>query len=226
VVALLVLVGPVIALAALDVLSMPSSPHDRMIPHGATTTDGVNISVVGTSLTDYYPWPELLAQRLRSDLDRPIRMSRVAKGGATSEWGAASLDDIVAQEPDIVLIEFAINDADLRHLLTRRQSTENHRRLIAGLRSANPSVDIVLVTMSPAYGVRRLLRPRLAGYYESYRQLAREADTGLIDLYPRWLAYEDRRQALPDGVHPTEAASNRLIVPTVATYLEDMVRGD
>ena len=217
------LVGPVVALAALEFWKMPNSPQDRQIAYIPGPPDEVAISVVGTSLTAYYEWPDILAETLELDLDRPIQVSRVAKGGETSSWGVENIEDIVSQEPDIVLIEFSINDADLRHLISLRQSIENHERLIAGLRSADESVSIILVTMSPAYGLRRGLRPRLAAYYNAYRQIARDTDTGLIDLYPRWLAYDARRQALPDGLHPTEAAATRLIVPTVVSYLEDML---
>jgi len=217
------LVGSVVTLVVLELRRMPASPHDREIAYSPGPAGEVAISIVGTSLTAYYDWPDLLADRLETSLDRPVRVSRVAKGGETSGWGLQNIGDIVSQAPDIVLIEFAINDADLRRRISLGTSIENHRRLIAGLRRADPSVAIVLVTMSPAYGLRRALRPRLAGYYDAYRQIAQDTDTGLIDLYPRWLADDARRQAIPDGVHPTEAASSNLIVPTVASYLEDML---
>lgn len=220
----LALVGPVVTLMVLESQSMSSSPNDREIPYRSRTAGKVNISIVGTSLTAYYSWPDLLAQRLEADLNMPIQISRVAKGGGTSEWGERSIDDVVSQAPDIVLIEFSINDADLRHLLSLSKSIESHKRLIADLRRADEFVTIILVTMSPAYGLRRVLRPRLAAYYDSYRQIARETDTGLIDLYPRWLAYDERRQVLVDGLHPTEAASSRLIVPAMTSYLEDMLQ--
>ena len=217
------LVGPVVILVALELWKLPESPRDRQVAYRPGSPDEVAISVVGTSLTAYYDWPNILAETLKSDLDRPIRVSRVAKGGGTSRWGAENIEDIVSQEPDIVLIEFSINDADLRHFISLRQSIENHERLIAGLRRADPSVAIVLVTMSPAYGLRRGLRPRLAAYYDAYGQIARDTNTGLIDLYPRWLSYEDQQQAFPDGLHPTEAVATRLIVPTMASYLGVML---
>ena len=220
------LLGSVVTLVVLELRKMPDSPHDREIAYSPGPTGELAIFLAGTSLTAYYDWPDLLAERLETSLDRPVRVSRVAKGGETSAWGLENIEDIVSQAPDIVLIEFAINDADLRHLISLKASIENHKRLIARLRRADPSIAIILVTMSPAYGLKRGLRPRLAAYYDAYRQIAQDTDTGLIDLYPRWLAYDARRQAIPDGVHPTEAASSRLIVPTVASYLEDMVQGD
>jgi len=223
---LLILVGLVGALHVAIHNDPPTVPQDRRILTSPATGEYLHILVVGTSLTARYSWPDALAQRLHADFAIPVEISRVTRPGETSAWGMKQVDAIIGKSPDVVLVEFAINDADLRHWLSLANSVENHTYLISGIREELPSAKIILMTMNPAFGLRRLLRPRLGSYYEAYSDLARNANVGLVDLYPRWLGIDGLRSLIPDGVHPTDTAANEVIVPVLARYLKDFVGHD
>jgi len=189
-------------------------PVDRPI-QVARTEAPLRFLFVGTSLTSSYSWPNQL------DLcpDRLVSVYRTARAGAASDWGLAQAQVIVAQQPDVVFLEFSINDADWRHRISLQDSAENHRRLISRLQEDLPGVQILLMTMSPASGGRRILRPRLPAYYALYHELAAEMGVSLLDIYPRWLSIPRDSREQQDGLHPSDTAASRIIVPALGSIL-------
>jgi lysophospholipase L1-like esterase len=189
-------------------------------PAAAGTDDGtVTIVILGTSLTKRYNWPTRLSRRLTGCLEKPVRVIPVARGGATSRWGAGQLARVVAPAPDVVLVEFAVNDADLRRGLSLTESARLHRHILRKLSERVPKAQVVLMSMSPAWGIKRLLRPWLVQYYALYPDLATESGAGFIDLFRRWMAYPARAGAFPDGVHPTDKATAEVTVPALLDYI-------
>lgn len=202
----------------------PKEVADRQLsPLVLTETTPVALVFMGTSLTSGDPWPDLVVERLQACVRHPLRAQRIAEGGVTSAWGLSRIDAAIAAAPDLVILEFAINDADLRRGLSLEESRDNHRVLLARLKAGLPDARIILMTTNPATGLRRLLRPRLAAYYGLYRDLAAEMDVGLIDLYPRWLALPRAAQGLTDGVHPASDSAASVIVPVVTAYLAGLL---
>lgn len=208
------------------VLPYPKQASDRLL--SARPLQGiapVTIAFMGTSLTAGSPWPDRVAEALAICLTHPVRALRFAQGGATSVWGIGQIEAVIAADPHIIVIEFAINDADLRHGLSLAASAATHHAILTRLKQALPEARIVLMTTNPAFGVRRLLRPRLPAYYALYQRLAVDQDTGLVDLTARWLAAPDLAQKLTDGIHPTEGAVKSVVVPVVAPYLAAALGG-
>jgi len=144
----------------------------------------------------------------------------VARPGASVQWGLSQLNAVSATNPDLILIEFSINDADLRDGLSLAAAQRAHGILITGLQAAQPQAALVLLTMSPAQGLRGLIRPRLAAHYRQYRTLAAHHDLGLIDLYPRWRNLPRSARGLQrDGLHPEPEVATGVIVPILMAEL-------
>jgi hypothetical protein len=198
----------------------PPPPQDRPLARPLPAADPLRLTVFGTSLTAARGWPEDLAAALGRCLGREVVLARVAGPGMGSAWGLGQVAAVAATAPDLVLMEFAINDADLRDGLSLAESRDTHRRLVAALRAALPEAAVVLMTMSPAQGLRGLMRPWLGQHYAAYRDLAAGADLGLVDLYPRWLALPRPARGLArDGLHPDPQVAAGVIVPAVLDYL-------
>lgn len=188
----------------------------------------LRLAVMGTSVTARYAWPRELAAALSQCLPDPVELRVFAKAGMGSAWGETMVADVARFAPDIVLIEFAGNDSDLRHLRSIAGSRATHRRLIAALRADGRTPSIALMAMNPAFGLRGALRPNLPGFYAMYASLARETGAGLIDFTSLWheaLRQADRASLLPDGLHPTEAAQARImragLLPALGAALKD-----
>ena len=57
--------------------------------------------------------------------------------------------------------------------------------------------------------------------------MARTADLGLVDLYPRWLALPPEARGLErDGLHPAPEVAARVILPVLVPYLTEAWRRD
>ena len=192
----------------------PFEPRDRPLPPGPAPE---RVVVLGTSLSARSPWPAALGEALSDCLGRPVSVEVVARPGASSAWGVAQVERVAALEPDVVLVEFAINDADLLDGLGLGRSAGAHGLILSELAALAPGARVALMTTNHAHGPRGWVRPRLAAHYALYPRLARDHGAGLADLYPRWLAAGDA--AVPDGLHPSEEAARAVIVPPLAALL-------
>jgi lysophospholipase L1-like esterase len=185
----------------------------------AAATAPIKIVAFGTSLTANGGWQDELARRLGACRDGPVELETVALPGANSQWALETIDEVVAKDPDIVLIEFSMNDASLLHGVSTDQSRTNTEAIILRLQAAIPRVQVVLMTMNPAAGLRAMTRPFLGDFYRIYREIAAEHHVPLADLTTRWEADAQWPEALPDGLHPTPESARAVIVPELLRLL-------
>ncbi len=214
----------------------PAPKGHRIASASPALTDQrpLRIAVLGTSLTARYAWPEGLRAGLEACLGRPAEIAKTAKAGAGSDWGVEAAAGVAADQPDLTLIEFSINDADLSDWVrgggaSLEGSRRRHLAMIDALRAANPAMRIALVTMSPAHGPRGWVRPFLGAHEDMYRRLAEGMDLDLIDLAPLWAAALEGGadtlppDPLPDGLHPTEAAVTEVALPAMIAQAGEIV---
>lgn len=209
---------------------IPVVPVDRpLAPLADPAGAALRIVAFGTSLTAAPGWPEAMAAQLETCLGRPVDLTRVAGPGKGTPWALAQTDRVIAARPDLVLIEFAINDADLLDGIGLAASRENHARILDMLAAGLPGAQLVLMTMNPVNDpLQALLRHRLPVYYDLVRDLAAERDLALADLAPRWQAAiaADPDLAPPDGLHPQAAASAAVAAPPLAALIGAAARRD
>jgi acyl-CoA thioesterase-1 len=178
----------------------------------------------GTSLTAAFDWTGMLA-KAAGRCGLALQAWNAALNGVDSRWGLAMLEERVEQRrPDIVLVEFAINDALASLHISLEESAANISALVEALRRRLPRARILLMTMNPTIGMQAQSRPDLRAYYALYRQIAQERGVELVDLNQAWLriaaADPGRLQRMiPDGAHPTLAAHLAVTVPGIAAAL-------
>ena len=107
--------------------------------------------------------------------------------GATSFDGLARLDwSVVAHSPDLVTVNFGINDMYMGVRLGEFKSNliEIVERIIEGCGSG-PSPEILLMSSEP------LLAPRfdriVLSYYQILEDVAEEMGVGFVDVYGAWM---------------------------------------
>src|SRR4051812_12543860 len=71
----------------------------------------MTVVALGTSLTHSGGWIKPLETQLTECLGRPVSVLDFGRDGATSDWGVAILGEVIRARPDVVLVEFAVNDA-------------------------------------------------------------------------------------------------------------------
>ena len=184
------------------------------------------VLMLGTSLTlGGEAWVGALEARLAQCHPAGGQIERLARGGANSAWGAEALHKRLqeAAPPDLLIVEFTINDASLWHGMTLDKSRRQHLEILKMAGAAG--VPVFLATMSPAFGREALERPGQVAYRALYPDLAQAEGAGLIAMVPGWqgLTPDDRGMALPDGLHPTDAAMTQIAVPALAEALAPVV---
>jgi acyl-CoA thioesterase-1 len=183
----------------------------------------------GTSLTERGAWSRLLKENLATSYPNLVTVHNGAGSGQNSRWGLENLNQrVIAHQPDSVLIEFSINDSVTRFDLSLEESRTNLLAMIDQLQAARPGIEIILQVMNPVIGKPvgdRSHRRDQEAYANVYRTVARERNLRLIDHRPEWNAIlKDGGEAafkrlVRDGVHPSEEANAKIVLPRVARGL-------
>ncbi|MBB3464859.1 SGNH/GDSL hydrolase family protein [Rhizobium sp. BK377] len=181
----------------------------------------LKIVTFGTSLTARGGWQKSLEQDLERCIHRPVNIAIVAKSGATTEWGLSSVESVVAERPDIVLVEFYANDAALNRWMSVSRSRQNFSTIVDRLKAGLPRARIYMMVMNPMSGLRGAIRPFLGSYISAHRSVAAERDVAVIDHTNGWsmLSAENLSKAIPDGAHPVASIAAKVMVPTIVEAL-------
>lgn len=187
---------------------------------GGEASNPMNLSLkivaLGTSLTATPLWVDKLRTDIQSCVRRDVHVEVVARSGATSRWGVAQIQQVIRATPDVVTMEFAANDANLRRFVSLSESRRNHEAIISAVHQALPTANIFVFAVSPTWGPRGAwIRPWLADYYALYPRLADTRRVGFIDARPEW-DLSALRSTIPDGLHPTGPAMAKFVAPILA----------
>ncbi len=215
-------------IAALAVLAAASPAHGAVANFLTELARGhrQNIVTYGTSLTANSAWPGLLEGVLKDAFGRrKVRLSNTAGGGKDSRWGLANLEErVIRKRPDVVFIEFAINDAVAGSRLSVAESMGNLDAMISTIRAKLPDCDIVLMVMNPPTGDALRQRPRIREYEEGYREIGLRRECWLVDFSVEWREIVEEHpqrwaEYAPDGLHPKPLACREVILPRLLEKL-------
>ncbi|CAO4157338.1 SGNH/GDSL hydrolase family protein [Methylorubrum extorquens] len=204
------------------VLHIVAAFVSMLVTETASANDApLRVITFGTSLTARGGWQGALAQTLERCTGRAVTVETLARVGATSRWALEAVADVTARHPDIVLVEFAVNDAALNRFMLPSTSEANLRRIVAVLKAGSRPPRILLMAMSPVIGLRGTIRPFLDRYYDINARVAEAEGLMFVDHRPAWrkLSAGELASALPDGSHPRPETASRLIVPAVQAAL-------
>ncbi|VVB62767.1 GDSL-like Lipase/Acylhydrolase family protein [uncultured archaeon] len=179
----------------------------------ADLQNGCDVTIVayGDSITAGYAvrrgfptfWKEMLVQKYPG-----VRIEMINSGvsGDTTMDGLARLDwAVLSYEPDLVTINFGINDCVFG--LGLEEFEANLVEMIRRIRSG-PASEILLLSSQP------LETPpydrRVLDYYQAIELVAKEMDVGFVDVYGAWMECVHQGMPLcsliiPGLDHPTEA---------------------
>ncbi|MBI9063414.1 MAG: SGNH/GDSL hydrolase family protein [Marinilabiliaceae bacterium] len=207
----------------------------------------VKIVALGTSLTGgKWPWVDVMMEWLNECYPDQVRMENLGVGASASmtvpamegnkyTWKRCGVDRVqeaMVMNPDVVFIEFAVNDAYQPYQISVEQSRKNLESMISSLQSANPNVEIILQTMNVVIDMPELnmaessKRSKLPGYLKMYRKVAQENDLLLIDHYPNWKKFlkKEGRDAyikvVTDGIHPNLEGYRKVVLPELKKVLQ------
>jgi alpha-L-rhamnosidase/acyl-CoA thioesterase-1 len=182
----------------------------------------------GTSLTAGGAWTRLLTEELDERFPGLVSASNQGGPGMHSGWGLEHVDErVVALAPDVVFLEFSMNDAVERFHIPPQQAKDNLNQMIDRILEARTDCEIILQIMNPVVGHPEgdpSWRSTLPECQENYREVAAERGLLLIDHMPAWTQLLDRdastfNEYVPDGVHPSEAGWQTIVMPELKAKL-------
>ena len=189
-----------------------------------------HVLIYGTSLSKGGAWVPQLQATFDARFPGLVTLTNSARGGQHSGWGATHVDSaVVALKPDVVFIEFAINDAVTRFDLSLDTIRRNVDTLLDRIAAGLPSSEVILQIMNPAFGKAEgesAHRRNQDAYQQIYRDAAKRRGLLLVDHSVAWnhlLAAEGEaavKKLLPDGVHPNVEGWRRLVTPTLHRALD------
>ena len=143
------------------------------------------------------------------------RVDNQGVSGDTSSDGLARIDNVIAEHPTLVLLEFGGNDG-LRGIPVESTS-QNLRDMIERLRAAKIPVVLLGITLPPNYGPDYVkpfteMFPRLAHQYH-------------LTYMPFLLlhVYKNRELMQPDGIHPS-GEGNKIVAQDVFSLIQPLLK--
>lgn len=182
----------------------------------------------GTSLTHGGAWVGQVTAVLQKEFPDLVTTFNGAMSGQTSRWGLSALQkNVIDQKPDVVFIEFSVNDAVDRFEIPLEESRKNLETIIDKILAANPRCQIILHVTNPV--VDRPVgdkgaRSKLEFYQQMYRDVGARRGLLVVDDMPVWQRVLDKGPAeykkyVPDGLHPNAQGCELVITPTILSAI-------
>ena len=132
------------------------------------------------------------------------------------------MEGSLSTRPDVVVVEYATNDAFTSYGISPAQSEANVRQMITAFRNRDTDVPIFLMIMNALVpgSAAATARPNLEEYNDVYRDLAATPalNLGLIDNYDAW-GSPPTNATIPDGLHPPIAELKQRLIPDMVEQL-------
>lgn len=89
-------------------------------------------------------WAQLFVYQLRRQFDGPISFANLAVGGKTADWGLQEINQVIEQQPDLVVIGFGMNDGTFR--IPADTFTNRIKQIVHRVRNLQPHCEFIVIT--------------------------------------------------------------------------------
>jgi lysophospholipase L1-like esterase len=115
----------------------------RIVLFGDSISTGCNASKWAGAPPFRPFYGELLMTELETAYGHAASMTNLSLGGVTSQWGVQQIERVIAQQPDLVILAFGMNDSTGG--CPTADTIANLRAQMAAVRQARPSAEFILV---------------------------------------------------------------------------------
>lgn len=202
-----------------------ASAQDKVIRR-LENGENQKIVVYGTSLSaSEKGWPAMLEDSLNEFYSGKVEVINSAQAAMWSTWGVENLRErVLEHKPDMVILEFAMNDAFLPYTTSIEAARLNLKYMVGRIRELYPDCSIFIQVMNMPIAEHKAQRPDIELYYGMYRKEAKKLKVKLIDHYEYWLPLLEKGETeflkfVPDGIHPSLTAQKEFILPHILKAL-------
>ncbi|MDF3820680.1 arylesterase [Leptospira sp. 96542] len=200
-----------------------SNPNheDPKKAEAVSVNDSKRIIFFGDSLTAGYglldyedAWPHIVTKRLNAE-GYSYSITNAGVSGDTTSGGLGRLEWVLAEKPDIFVLELGAND--MLRGIKPSVTKENLRSMLKIIKERYPDTKILLVGMMATPNMGK----KYAGEFNTiYPSLAKEEEVKLLPFLLEKVATK-RKLNQKDGIHPTEEG-HKLVAETVYPYLKSL----
>lgn len=152
-----------------------------------TLGDSISAGANASALFDAAPYqpayPELVRRELAERFEGAVEMTNLAVGGTDTAWGLTQIEQVVAAQPQLVILAFGMNDSAGRSAESYRENTQN---MIAAIREQLPECEFILVaSMRGNRDWVALQQEHFSQYRDALAELV-EPGVALADLTSIW----------------------------------------
>ena len=178
----------------------------------------LTILFLGDSLTEGYglnkeeAFPSLVAQTIKTKLDKKVKVINGGVSGSTTTDGLSRLKWYMRSKPDIVFIALGANDG-LRGL-NLEQSEKNLEQIVSHALESNAKVLLAGMLIPPNYGPDYFKE-----FKKLYEKIALKYKVRFMPFLLKDVAgYQELNQR--DGIHPNEKG-HKVIAKNVFEFLKE-----
>lgn len=203
--------------ACMALLFWPLGAHAQTLVQQQQADDALKVVLLGDSLTSGFQLPEnegfsaqleYYARSLRYNM-KVVSLSRISQ---TSAQGLYRMDEVLAQKPDMVLLQLGYDDA--LQSITMRELASNLNQILNNLKYHG--IDVILIHTTPPPSLRA---KEIREYESLYTQLAQEYNIRYFSL----AITGSRKLTLDDLTHPN-ARGTALIVSEIFPLMEPLLQ--
>lgn len=186
---------------------MPPAANRDKWPVIVTFGDSLTAGVAGRSYPDQLQ--DLLDQK-----GYHYRVDNQGVSGDTTTDGLARIDNVIAEKPALVLLEFGGNDG-LRGVPVA-ETRKNLQEMIVRLKAAELPIVLLGITLPPNYGAEYVKE-----FTGMYPELAKQNH---LQYMPFLLlhVYQHPEMMQPDGIHP-DGVGNHVVAQDVFRLIQPML---
>lgn len=190
-----------------------------MLVLGDSISAGCNASGWAGEAPYQPPFTGLLEKHLAETYQTKVSVKNLSISGKDTAWALTVIDDIVAAEPDVVILAFGMNDAAGR-------SAKDYQNYIAGtiakVQEQRPETEFLLIaSMLGNKDWTRLKQELFPQYREALAQLCKPG-VALADLTTQWqalLEIKQDRDLTGNGVNHPNDFGHRIYAQVISALL-------
>ena len=188
----------------------------------------IKVACVGNSITEgsglKKTYPQALQEMLGEDYEvRNFGVSgrTLLKKGDRPYWNEAKYAEVLAWNPDIVIIKLGTNDTKPQNWKYKKEFVKDYVRLVKSFQKLPSKPKIYICKPIPAFEERwGINEVALNEMMPAIEKIARKTKVEVIDLYT---PFQGKADLTYDGIHPNEEGAALLAAQVYKAILEDKV---
>ena len=192
----------------------------KVVMLGDSISTGANASGVVGAPPGQMGYPDLVRDGLSERFGGSVTLTNLSVGGMNAPWGVGQMPAAIAEQPDLFLIAFGMNDASGR--CSPSKYRKDIARMASVMRAARPECDVICVATMTANPDWQYAAPELYPAYRDQLLTLRVPGVAVADVTSVWSWIIERKKFLDlagNGVNHPNDFGHRLYADVILALL-------